>query len=142
MTLNQDLVDAVNLCSISEMEKDGRELDPKNPDSCTAFAEHVTRIQVALMHTYQIVAYAAVREPSPVQAAEHWKKMARFCDLALTVLKDAKERFPSCGTSTVYDLALDYKLASDEHYNENQRDSECLTMAIPTGLFPKQCCLS
>src|SRR4051794_31246434 len=133
-----DVVDAVNRCNISEMEKFGETLDPQSPESCANFGRYVSGVQAALVHTYRIVAYVAVREESPKQAAAHWRKMSEFCDLALEALKNLKDKFPYCGTPAVYDLALDYKIASEERYTENIRDSECLNLAIPQGLFPKQ----
>lgn len=138
MTLELDVVDTVNRCNISELEKLGESLDPQRPDSCDKFGEHVAGVQAALVHTYRIVSYVAVRTDDPKLAAQHWKQMGEFCDLALNALKTLKEKFPYCGTFAVYDLALDYKLAADERYNQNIRDSECLNLAIPPGLFPKK----
>lgn len=138
MTSELDLVDTVNRCNISEMEKVGAALDPNHHDSCQTFAIHVQGVHAALLHTYRIVAYAAVREADPGRAALHWKRMSEFCELAIKVLKKVKDKFPNCGTSAVYDLALDYKIASDERRSENLRDSECLNLKIPAGLFQKQ----
>ena len=64
--------------------------------------------------------------------------MSEFCDLALNALRSLKEKFPYCGTPELYDLALDYKLVADERYQENLRDSECLSLKIPENLFPKR----
>lgn len=138
MMADLNVVDTVNRCNISEMEKIGKALDPQHHDSCQKFGIHVAGVQAALVHTYRIVSYVAVREQSPTQAAAHWKKMSEFCDLTLNALKSLKEKFPYCGTPAVYDLALDYKIASEERCTENLRDSECLKLTIPPGLFPKK----
>jgi hypothetical protein len=135
MTSELDLVDTVNRCNISEMEKVGTELDPDDVNSCQTFAVHVNGVHAALIHTYRIVSYVAIRETDPGRAAEHWKKMSQFCDLTIKALKKLKDKFPNCGTNSVYDLALDYKLASDERYCQNLRDSECQNLKIPAGLF-------
>ncbi len=138
MTSELDLIDTINRCNISEMEKVGAALDPDHHDSCQTFTAHVTGVQAALTHTYRIISYVAVRESDPGKAAAHWKKMSEFCDLALKALKKLEDKFPHCGTNTVYDLALDYKSACDERHDQNLRDSECLNLKIPTGLFQKK----
>jgi hypothetical protein len=133
-------LDAVNRCQISEMEKAARELDPGSPDSCIQFGRHVQNVQAAIIHTYQIVAYQAIRDKDPAVAAARWKAMSDFCDAALATLKDLKNAHPHCGTPELYDLALDYKSAAFDRYLANQEDSECLKAnkgEIPSGLFPK-----
>ncbi len=132
------VVDALNRCNVSEMELVGSTLDPSLEDSCEKFGRKVSIVQAALVHTYGIVAFAAVREKNPEQAVILWETMSAFCDVALIALKSLKEKFPHCGTPEVYDLALDYKLASEERYTQNLRDSECLNKAIPVGLFPNK----
>ncbi len=138
MTLEMDVVDTVNRCNISEMEKLGESLDPQQPGACEKFGAQVAGVHAALVHTYRIVSFVGVRTENPKIAAQYWKRMGEFCDLALSALKTLKEKFPYCGTPAVYDLALDYKLASDERYNQNILDSECLNLEIPTDLFPKK----
>ena len=77
------------------------------------------------------------RVEQAAESGELWKQMYELCDKALIVLKAQKERFPHCGTPDLYDLALDFKLASDRRYRENLEDSECPQTTIPKGLFPK-----
>ena len=138
MTSELEIVDAVNRCNISEMEKIGAELNPDAFGSCQVFSVHVEAVHAALVHTFRIVSYVSIREPDPAKAAAHWRKMSQFCDLAIKALKKLKDKFPNCGTSSVYDLALDYKLASDERHGQNLRDSECQNLKIPAGLFQKK----
>jgi hypothetical protein len=64
-----------------------------------------------------------------------WKTMGDFCDCALTVLRDLKVKYQSCGTSQLYDLVLDYKGQAQKRYYQNLQDSECQPM--PPGLFPQ-----
>jgi hypothetical protein len=120
------------------MEKVGRALNPENPRSREAFGHQVRKVQAALIHTYGLVAYVAVYQKSPNDAAKLWHFMGEFCGLAINALRDLKERFPYCGAPELYDLALDYKLAADERYQQNVRDAECLTLKIPPNLFPKK----
>ena len=138
MMIDLEVVNTVNRCNVSEMQKVCQLLDPKMEDSCAKFGKHVITVQAALMHTYRIVTFVAVHEKNPAQAAALWKQMGEFCDHALGALKSLKERFPKCGTPELYDLALDYKIGSDERYQQNLRDSECQKQAIPAGLFPKK----
>jgi hypothetical protein len=138
MTLDLATVDTLNRCNLSEMEKVGKSLDPQAPEACEQFGRHVKKVEAALIHTYGIVAYVAVYQTSPGDAAKLWKLMSEFCEVALNVLRNMKERFRYCGTPELYDLALDYKILSDEKYQQNLRDSECLSLKIPSQLFPKK----
>ena len=138
MMIDLKVVDAFNRCNVSEMERVGKALDPSMEDSCAKFGRMVSIVQSALVHTYGIFTFAAVREKDPKQAAILWESMSDFCDVALNALKSLKEKFPHCGTPEVYDMALDYKLASEERYTQNLRDSECLILPIPAGLFPNK----
>lgn len=119
------------------MEEAAKAYDPNKSGSCESFARHVSGVEAAIMHTYQIVAHYAVRQKNPADAAEMWKEMSKLCETALIVLKDLKERQPYCGTPGLYDRALDYKMAADERYYENLQDAECAKMSQPDGLFPK-----
>lgn len=138
MTLDLDTVDTLNRCSLSEMEKVGHSLNPQMPDSCGQFRGHVKKVEAALIYTYGLVSFIAVHRKDPFDAANLWKQMSAFCEAALTTLREMKDRFPYCGTPEVYDMALDYKIASDEKYQQNLRDSECLSLPIPGRFFPKK----
>jgi hypothetical protein len=134
----QDVLDtltAVNQCQVKEMESSGKTLDPLKEGSCEVFSRHVANVESAIRHTYQVTAYLAVRESDPSIAAKMWMKMSAFCDDAIRVLRSLKDVYSHCGTSAVYDLALDYKLAADKRYVQNTEDAECPT--APTRLFPK-----
>jgi hypothetical protein len=117
------------------MQKAGQDLIPDEHGACEAFSEHVRSVQGAVVHTYQITAFAAVREQDPKRAAERWKEMVKFCDAALEATKTLKDRFPLCGTPQLYDLVLDYRSQAEKRFYQNLQDSEC--PSPPEGLFPK-----
>jgi hypothetical protein len=100
---------------------------------CAEFAKHVRNVQSAVIHTYQLKAYAAIRQPDPKDAAMLWKEMADFCDSALEALGELRSKHQQCGTSDLYDLVLDYKAQAQKRYYQNLQDSECQTS--PPGLF-------
>ncbi len=102
----------VSGCQISEMAKAGQTLNPKVYDSCMQFGQHVRNVQAAIIHTFQIISYAAIREPEPGKAALMWKAMNDLCDHALRTLKHLKDVYPNCGAPELYDLTLDYKSAA------------------------------
>jgi len=116
------------------MQKAGQDLVPDEFGASDAFAEHVRNVQGAVLHTYQITAFAAVRERDPKRAAERWKEMVKFCDAALEAARILKDRFPRCGTPELYDLALDYRSQAEKRFYQNLQDSEC--PSPPEGLFP------
>jgi hypothetical protein len=135
MTATNDfeMLRAVNESQIAELKKAGAELDPAA--DCEVFRNHVRNVQAAVLHTYQITAWQSLRETDPRKASQLWKELETLCDGALTVLKNLKGIYPSCGAPQLYDLALDYKLQAQKRYFQNLQDSECQT--IPAGLFPK-----
>ena len=136
-SLDLGVLNTVNRCQISEMRKAGEILDPTTNESCREFSRHVRNVQAAIVHTYQMVAHQAIREPEPGKAAVLWKEMGELCDDALQQLKEFKSTYPHCGTPELYNLTLDYKNAAHRRYMDNLEDSECTTTPLPTGLFPK-----
>jgi hypothetical protein len=135
--LDSDVLNSVNRCQIAEMEKIGQRLDPAEPASCVQFGDHVRNVQAVIIHTWQMTAYASMRESDPAAAAKLWKEMSRLCDSALTALKCLKDKYPLCGTPELYDLTLDYKIAADKRYYQNLEDAECAKTQPPEGLFPQ-----
>ena len=133
-----DLISCVNRCQIAELEKVGKDLDPGAYDACVVFSRHVRNVQAAVTHTYQIIAFAAVRQADPGKAAALWKDMIQVCELALHALKDLKSAYAQCGTHELYDLALDYRMEAEKRYLQNLQDSECAKIPVPEGLFPKR----
>jgi hypothetical protein len=114
------------------MEKAGEVLDPVADG--IAFGQHVVNVQAAVIHTYQLTAFAAIQMLDPKDAASLWKEMSDLCDDALRVLKGLKGVYAHCGAPALYDLVLDYKTQAHKRYLENLQDSEC--QSIPAGLFP------
>jgi len=132
-----ELINSVNRWQIAEMEKAGKTLDPALEASGAEFSQHVRNVQAAVIHTYQVTAFASLREPDPANAAMLWKELSKFCESALTVLRTLKEAYAGCGTPELYDLTLDYKSEADKRYYQNLEDSECAKTPAPEGLFPQ-----
>lgn len=127
-----ELLSSVSRCQVAEMEK----AQPETT-SCKQFFKHVQNVQASIINTYQVVAYTALREADPAQAAARWKQMSLICENALKVLRLLKDSFPDCGTPELYDLTLDYKSEADKRYYQNLQDSECSQIQLPESLFPK-----
>ena len=96
--LDSDVLNSVNRCQIAEMEKMGRELDPQQPGACERFSERVRHVEAAILHTWQLTAFASLRESDPAAAAKLWKRMSELCDRSLAVLREFKDKYPFCGT--------------------------------------------
>ncbi len=137
MGITLEHLNSVNRCQIAEMEKAAKEFDPNKSGSGETFSLHVRSVQAAVIHTYHLTAFASLREPDAARAAVLWKEMVTFCEQALTSLKLLKERYPLCGASELYDLALDYRSEAEKRYHQNLQDAECARMPTPNGLFPK-----
>ena len=133
---DSEVLNSVNRCQIAEMEKAGQRLDPAEPASCAQFSEQVRNVQAVILHTWQLTAFASMRESNPEAAARLWKHMSELCDRALAVLKEVKDMYPDCGTPELYDLTLDYKNAADKRFYQNLEDAECAQTPPPKGLFP------
>jgi cytochrome c-type biogenesis protein CcmH/NrfG len=69
------------------------------------FLGHVRSVEAAVIHTYQITAYRAVREADPKDAARHWQKMMEFCEAAVATTMALTLKFPTCGTPGLCNLA-------------------------------------
>lgn len=133
MTDALDVLDTVNKCQVDRLKKAGQELDPQTQSDCAVFTRIVSDVQAAVIHTYQMTAVASMREADPKAAAALWKKMSDFCDSTLIVIRTVKAKYPHCGTSELYDLALDYRREAQKRYIQNLQDSECQTP--PPDLF-------
>src|SRR5208337_468445 len=97
---------------VAELKRAGTQLDPVK--DCAAFANLVRNVEAAVIHTYQMSAFASTQEPDPKKAAMIWKEMTEYCESALTVLKDLKDKYYYCGASQLYDLVLDYRGAAQK----------------------------
>ena len=137
MGITLEHLDSVNRCQIAEMEKAAKQLDPNKSGSDAAFSIHVRNVQAAVIHTYQLTAFASLREPDAANAALQWKDMTRFCESALTVLRLLKDVYPGCGTPELYDLTLNYRSEAERRYFQNLEDSEWARIPAPKGLFPQ-----
>src|SRR6266566_6617004 len=131
MGITLEHLNSVNRCQIAEMEKAAKEFDPKKVGSCEVFSNQVRNVQAAVIHTYQLTAFASLQEADAAKAAVLWKEMVTFCEEALTALKMLKDRFPPCGAPELYDLALDYRSEAEKRYHQNLQDSECLKIPAP-----------
>jgi hypothetical protein len=137
MSITAEHLNSVNRCQIAEMEKVGERLDLNQPASCEAFATQVRNVQAAVIHTYQITAFASLREPDPAMAAALWKSVMDFCEHALRALRGLKVAYPFCGARELYDLTLDYRSEAEKRYHQNLQDSECQKTPPPPALFPQ-----
>jgi hypothetical protein len=84
-----------------------------------------------------MAALTARRSETLEQEAEVWKEMSALGDSLIVTLKSLKEKFPGCGTRELYDVALDYKLASEKRHSLTVEAIKCETIRMPEGLFPE-----
>lgn len=137
MIAELELIHSSNRCQLAELEKLQGELNPDAADSCETFYAIVMQIQACVIHTYQIIAFAAVRHSDPKEAAAMWKIMIELCESALSVIQKLREYSPQCGAVELYDLILNYREQSDNRYRQNLQDSECADPGMMKALFPQ-----
>ena len=124
---------------LSEMQRVADKFpDAMMPGACEEFTKQVRAVEGWLRVTYSLTARIAKRTEDLEEIAEMWFRMNNFCDAAIKVIAGLKDRFPDCGTPELYNLVLDYKLASDVRRQEALEETECLTKTFPMGLFPER----
>ena len=123
---------------ISEMERIGNHYPAADaPGACEAFTRQVRLVEGVVVHTYGMAAAMAKRAGDLDEVAEIWRKMSGFCQPALAILANLKDKYPYCGTPELYDAVLDYKLAADKRYKGVQEEIACQKTEPPKGLFPE-----
>jgi len=105
--------------------------------ACAAFARQVRLLEGVVVNNYMVAAALARKADELKDVAEVWSRMSQFCQSALQVLAQLKDKYPSCGTPELYDLALDYKLAADKRYQGVAEELACQKMDFPKGLLPE-----
>ena len=121
------------LAHLAEM---GGQLDPAKQESTVIMREEVLRTEERLKQFYQLGVVAARLSSGPAQAVEVWKAVSEFADETLAVLSTLKDKYPTCGTPELYDLALEYKSAAMKRAKLNEEATRCQTLTAPPGLFP------
>ncbi len=132
-----DILD-VGRPQIDEMQRIGKLYpDASTREACEAFSRQVRLVEGTVRHTYGVAAALAKKADSLDEVTDVWHKMSDFCQSALIVLTDLKNKYPYCGTPELYDLVLDYKLAADKRHKGAMEEATCQQTAFPTELLPK-----
>lgn len=118
----------------------GSELDAHNENMARALSTLAETHEDLLKRFYQVVAIAAKQAEHPADAAAAWDMMVSFANDTLSTLSasfDFHNRFAGNSARRLRDLALDYKLASEQRRDASQEEAACLNEnRIPAGLFP------
>jgi hypothetical protein len=132
----KDLIE-INRPRLAEMQRVGDLIcSPVEESGCIAFSQQVRTVEAVVRNTYGIAAALARNAPDLQEAADVWDQMRELCTSSLQVLAGLKDKFPYCGTSELYDLTLDYKLACEKRHKGILEEMTCQTMDFPEGLFP------
>lgn len=132
-----DALVAVSAIQLDTFAAIGNQIDAQNTQSCFVFARLVEGLETVLRQTYQAAARSARDAGNPADAAVIWEQMGGFVDGILKKLSSLKEVYHDCGTHALYDLALEYKFASQRRHNDSQEEAACQNEnRIPAGLFP------
>jgi len=131
-----DLAEAAK-SPLEELRTTGEKLDPKERDSCAVFGRCVIAAETALKMAYKLAAMSAKRSQSLEEEAQIWSDMSQLCDSMIGALKALKDKFPREGTPELYELAIDYKLASEKRSSRTVEAIQCQSIPMPEGLFPR-----
>ncbi len=136
--LNFEDILQVGQPQLLEIQRLGETLpNAEMPEACAIFSRQVRIIEGVVVQTYGVAASLTRKSDDLNEIAEIWSRMSFFCQSALQILSGLKIKYPSCGTSELYDLILDYKLACDKRDKGVLEESACQKMDFPPGLFPE-----
>lgn len=107
------------------------------PGACDAFTRQVRLVEGIVVQTYGVAAAVTKKCDDLTEIADIWADMSAFCLSALNILSRLKDKYPYCGTSELYDMVLDYKLASDKRYKGVMEELACQSTSLPQGLLPE-----
>ena len=107
------------------------------PNDCQSFYKEVRSLESSVMQSYKVAVLLAKRTTDPNELSDIWKTASDICDSVLNLMKQLKDSKPECGTSQLYDLALDYKIAAFKRYENSLEDIQWKDQETPAGLFPK-----
>jgi len=107
------------------------------PGASEAFARQVRLEEAMVVQTYALTAALARKTEDLSEVADIWAQMGELCDSVLRRLASWKDKYPNCGTSELYDLVLDYKLAADERCQGTLQEVACQRTDFPKGLLPE-----
>ena len=122
--------------SLNHLAEIGERLNPQDEAARARFAREVVAVEAIIKQTWQLVALLARRAPSCEETAQIWKTMRDFTDTALAALSRLREAYPTCGTPALHDLALDYRAAAEQRYQQNLEATLCQQTTLPEGLLP------
>lgn len=129
---------AVGQPEIEQMQRIGDAYaNADEPGACEAFTRQVRKVESVVVHTYGVAAALARKADDLNEVADVWSRMSSFCQTALRGLSSLKHKYPSCGTPALYDLVLDYKLASDKRFKNASEEMACQENQFPKGLLPE-----
>lgn len=110
--------------------------ETESQGACAAFTRQVRLLEGVVVHTYGVAATLARRAEDLREVAEIWRRMSHFCQETLSSLGGLKDQYAACGTPELYDLVLDYKLASDKRHKGVLEEIACQKTDLPEGLLP------
>ena len=133
----RDLVE-INQPQIADLQRVGNAFfDSEAPGACEAFSKQVRLVEGVLTQTYGVATVIARKTADLNEVAEIWGLMSVFCNSVMHVLSALRHKYPDCGTPELYDLSLDYKLASHKRYRGVLQEIACQTAEFPKGLLPE-----
>lgn len=121
---------------INKFVKLAEDYPDNNYEACVVFTRQVGIVEGILIQTYAVAVRIARNAESLEAIASTWEAMSAFCEAAIGVLSQIKDKHPNCGTQELYDKALDYKPACIKRLKATQKEIECQKVTVPTGLFP------
>jgi len=131
----QDLV-AINQPQVAALEQIGGSFpDAQSPGACEAFSRQVRQVEGVLRNTYGVAAALVRKAETLEEVSATWRQMSDLCNQALQSLKVLKDKYPYCRTPELYDLALDYKLASEKRFQHIMEELACQKKEFPKGVF-------
>jgi hypothetical protein len=123
-------------CQVSQLSHEFGSSTPPSMEDCAEFETVSAQIQATLIFVWQVTAFSACREAEPRRASARWKQCADLCERYLTELQKVRQKFPMCGSESVYNLGLELRARAMARYEENLEDAEWPGDPTLEALFP------
>jgi hypothetical protein len=104
-------------------------------DDGDAFEDKVKLVEGFMRQVWRIAVQTSRNTDELESIASIWQSFISFCDDVVRISEAYKDAFLHGETSELYDLALDYRIAAQERYNDVLEEIRCLKIETPAGLF-------
>ena len=110
--------------------------DADDPKACASFSQQVDAVESYVKWAYRTATRMARVSQKPESEVAILGHLSGFCVDAINIISSLTEKYPFCGTPSLYDLVLDYRNAAEARRRNLLAEQEC--QDLPPELFQTQ----